>query len=123
METLEQLQHATSAIAEAKLRTGNVVALTEHGIAGLAVAEGDLTSDIGFVTHDAEPGESIAILKRGLLDGFSGLMTGANYFLDPYTPGQITTAVPTFKGECIVYVGKAISDTQLLIDIHRPIRL
>jgi len=123
METLEQLQHATSAIAQEKLHTGDVVAITEHGIAGRAIAQGEVISDIGFVTHDAEPGEAIAILKQGLLDGFSGLIAGANYFLDPYMPGHITTIVPTFRDECIVYVGKAMSDTQLLVDIHRPIRL
>ena len=123
METLEHIQHATSAIAEEKLTSGDAVALTDGGIAGRAVAQGDVTSDIGFVTHDAGPGESIAILKQGLLDGFTGLVAGARYFLDPHVPGQITTAVPTFRGECIVHVGQAISATQLAVDIHRPIRL
>jgi hypothetical protein len=57
----------------------------------------------------------------GLLAGFSGLTAGAVYFLDPNTPGGITTTVPSVTGQKIQAVGTAFSTTTLLLDIEQPV--
>lgn len=73
---------------------------------------------VGFVA-DASIATTASgnIQSDGVLDGFTGLTPGATYFLDPSTAGAITATVPTGSGHHVVKMGKALSATQLLIDI------
>ena len=52
-----------------------------------------------------------------------GLTAGAVYYLDPDTPGLLTTTATTTVGEYVVRVGKAISTLALEISITQPILL
>jgi len=52
-----------------------------------------------------------------------GLTPGANYFLDPSTPGKLTLTAPTTVGQFVVRVGYAISSTEFEIEIGQPIKL
>lgn len=52
-----------------------------------------------------------------------GLVPGMQYFLSPIMAGGITTGAPTTVGEYVVRVGKALSATELFIDIHPAILL
>jgi hypothetical protein len=52
-----------------------------------------------------------------------GLTPGADYFLDPSTPGRLTTTAPTTAGQFVVRVGHALSDTEFEIEIQQPIKL
>lgn len=57
------------------------------------------------------------IQTDGVLDGFSGLTPNSTYFLDPTTAGAITDTAPTTSGHHVVKIGRALSTTELLIDI------
>ena len=61
--------------------------------------------------------------QNGLLGGFAGLTIGAIYFLSATTAGAITSVAPTTLGQYVVQIGRALSATQLLIDIRPPILL
>ena len=52
-----------------------------------------------------------------------GLTPGANYFLDPTTPGMLTLTAPTTVGQFVVRVGYAVSATEFEIEIGQPIKL
>ena len=52
-----------------------------------------------------------------------GLTAGTVYYLDPATAGKITSNAPYTAGQYVVRIGKAISTTELLIDIDAPILL
>ena len=52
-----------------------------------------------------------------------GLTFGTVYYLDPATAGKITSNAPYTAGQYVVRIGKAISTTELLIDIDAPILL
>lgn len=73
---------------------------------------------VGFVA-DASIAAAASgnIQSDGVLDGFTDLTPGATYFLSGATAGAITATVPTTSGHHVVKVGKALSATQLLIDI------
>lgn len=51
-----------------------------------------------------------------------GLLPGSNYFLST-TTGLLTRIPPSQTGEHFCFVGKAITNTKLFIDIQRPIAL
>jgi hypothetical protein len=52
-----------------------------------------------------------------------GLAFGAIYFADPTTPGKLTSAPPTTVGQCITMVGRALSTTEMSVEINTPILL
>lgn len=70
---------------------------------------------VGFIESKSSTTDCIVSMS-GALVGFSGLTPGANYFLSE-TPGQITTTAPTASGTLVVPVGKALSETTLIINI------
>ena len=47
---------------------------------------------------------------------FSGLTPGASYFLDPSSPGTLTTVVPTGAGNVVIHVGTAYSSQGLVFN-------
>ncbi len=52
-----------------------------------------------------------------------GLTAGSVYYLDPDTPGLLTTTAPTAVSDFVVRIGKAISTTEMEISILQPIEL
>ena len=52
-----------------------------------------------------------------------GLSFGSLYFLDPTNVGKITTIVPTTVGQALTRVGRALSSTELELDIAPPLLL
>ena len=67
---------------------------------------------IGFATETKLSGQTQKIKYSGILKGFSGLIPGAEYYLQ--TDGTIDAE------DGLVKVGKALSTTELLIDIKDP---
>ncbi len=51
-----------------------------------------------------------------------GLTPGEEYYLDPSTAGKITKTAPATPGQYLVYVGRAVNQTQLDIDPRTPIK-
>jgi hypothetical protein len=83
---------------------------------------GDSTSKsftIGFAKAAAILAAGVEVVSEGLLSGFSGLSSGARYYLDATTAGAITGSIPTGAGKTIVQVGYAKNATALQIHIQQ----
>ena len=52
-----------------------------------------------------------------------GLTFNTRYFVDPATPGKITSTPPTTVGQCLTSVGLAISTTEMELQIQPPVLL
>lgn len=72
----------------------------------------------GFAISNSTNGNSIQVQTSGIVDGFSGLTVGAKY----YVQDAIGT-IGTTKGKYEIYVGVAISATQILIDRREGIEI
>lgn len=77
--------------------------------AGLVVSSGSLTATTG--QWDAVASTT------------GGLTPGVTYFLDPATPGKVTSTVPTTAGFTLVRIGTAVSSTIMVLRIGPPILL
>lgn len=55
--------------------------------------------------------------------GSATLTPGANYYVDAATAGKLVTTAPDTAGQQLAYVGRAVSTTELAIEIARPIGL
>lgn len=53
---------------------------------------------------------------------FSGLLIGANYFLSHTIAGALTTSIPTGTGTIVLYIGRALSTQQIIIQVAPQIR-
>lgn len=69
---------------------------------------------LGFVHTPATAGAAASIVSSGTVT-LSGLTPGATYYLDPATPGAITTTRPVSLLQYVMPVGVAISATTLLL--------
>jgi len=81
------------------------------------LADGNDTGKLEFVGFSIEAGtdgNAMKVATAGVLGGFSGLDAGKKYYLSD-TAGEISTTKGTYE----IYVGIAISTTQLLIH-HAP---
>lgn len=71
---------------------------------------------LGFVYTPTPSGQTAAVMTGGILPGFVALTPGASYWLDPATPGGITSTQPTFAQTPYgVRVGQALTPTMLLV--------
>lgn len=59
----------------------------------------------------------------GVTGQSGGLTPGANYFLDPITPGRLTVTPPATTGQVNVFVGQALTATDFEVSIALPILL
>lgn len=66
---------------------------------------------IGFAVTSGTNGQTVYVQTDGTVDGFTGLTAGSNYYVQDAV-GTIGTTTGTYE----VYVGKAVSTTELLID-------
>ena len=55
--------------------------------------------------------------------GSGGLIAGSTYFLEPGTPGKLTTTAPSGAGEYVAPLGIALSATKFKIAIDPTIQL
>lgn len=93
-------------------RTAGSLYLTDPSGAASTVGRQDF---VGFVMTSVTTGQTASVVTYGLMGGFSGLTQGAEYYLDPATPGGLTSTRPTTPGFFAVPVGVAFSATQLFI--------
>lgn len=75
------------------------------------------TVAIGFINTNALISTSAPIIISGVVGGFTGLTEGAEYFVSD-TAGSIS---PVQSSSCSIPVGKAISETQILINFGRRV--
>lgn len=55
--------------------------------------------------------------------GSAALASGSSYYLDPATVGRLTATAPSSVGQIVQQVGRAVSTTQLDLEIEDPILL
>lgn len=79
----------------------------------------------GFVLSAAASGANIAVYYGNINSSVAGLTIGADYFLSDAAPGAIVLAasIPTIAGRIVQRVGRALSATELLVEIDTPIEL
>lgn len=112
---------------------GQPVYISAAGSVDEAQANAIGTAKVEGLVKDASiaAAASGSIQYGGVLDsadwtaviGSANLTAGSAYFLDPTSPGQLTTTAPTTAGQFAVFVGRALSTTELLIEVARPIGL
>lgn len=112
---------------------GQVVYPDAANSVDLAQANALATTDpIGLVAEASiAPAASGSIQTDGVIananwtpvTGGPNLTTGAEYYLSASDPGQLTTVAPTTVGQYVVKVGRALSTTELLIEIDKRIHL
>jgi hypothetical protein len=66
---------------------------------------------IGFATTNATNGTSVTVQTAGVVSGFTGLTAGREYFVQ-----DAEGTIGTNTGTATIYVGRAISSTQVYID-------
>jgi len=96
--------------------TVNNQAVYKSGVSANFVAATGLQPDerdtIGIVKNVS--GGTGDIYTFGIVSGVSGLVAGSDYFIDPSTPGALTTTAPT--GAQYVFIGRALSTTELFVN-------
>lgn len=84
---------------------------------GLAMAK----AAMGFIEYEALEGEETFIRFSGNIDTFKvDLIPGTYYYLSIEEPGTITPLPPNLPGSIQQIVGYAVSELELMVEIHRP---
>ncbi len=78
---------------------------------------------IGVAAGAVSAGASGSYMVAGVLSGLTGLVAGTEYYLSAATAGLLTATAPTTPGQYVVKIGRAISTTELMVNIERPILL
>lgn len=114
---------------------GEAVFVDGNDSVDLAQADAGGTSDVlGLAAAGVTAASSGAVILDGVLVGTTGqwdaitgdaggLTAGAKYYLDPSTPGFITTTPPVAQGEYVVELGQALSTTDFEVQVRRRILL
>jgi len=68
---------------------------------------------IGFAINNADASGTVYVQTDGVVKGFTGLTAGLEYYV------QDDSTLGTSVGTAEIYVGRAISTTQILVDSHR----
>jgi len=112
--------HTVSALTASTTITGAttpqpvyIASSTNAEAGGVLLCDGndqDTTEFIGFAITSASSGETVYIQKDGIVDGFSSLTIGADYYVQDAV-GTIGTTIGTYE----ILVGTAISATEILI--------
>jgi len=107
-------------LAGAAIAIRNAVYISGADSVSPAQSNADATRDVvGFATAaQGTIGNPVIVRSGGLLSGFSGLSSGARYYLSSSTAGSITNTPPTSSGASVVSVGFAKSSSVLAIQIH-----
>ena len=92
----------------------------------LKVRKADATSGFtksadGYVKSAVTTGQNASVYFEGTNANLSGLTAGSKYYLHT-TAGGVTTTAPTTSGYIRQYLGKALSATELSVEIGEPIK-
>ena len=124
-----------SQTADATLIAGNVVYTTAADHVGKAKADAAGTAfGVGLATAAITSAAAGIIQYNGIVTlstaqwdvafGTTGGLTfNTTYYLSPTTAGLGTGTCPTTVGQYVVILGKAISTTELLLNIDEPVLL
>lgn len=103
------------ATADQDVDLTEIVFISGEGTIDLAKADAASThAAIGVVTEAAILGDTAEFQTHGIVGGFSGLTPGAKYYLSAATAGLVIATAPSSVGEYVVFLGIAISATELL---------
>lgn len=131
LQEVEQIQSITDAIFIA----GQVVYASAAGHSDKAKADAASTSKvIGFATAAASSGATVGVQCSGVLaltegewdavvGSTGGLTANTIYYLSGATAGLGTATAPSTVGHRVVQIGKALSTTDMLIDIEPSVLL
>ena len=130
------IRSVTNGEASAAITIGMPIYASAADTVKRAQANGKATSRLAGVGYDSTIASSgvgniaqsgVLIATTGQWDAVAntagGLIFNTVYFVDPATPGKITSTPPTTVGQCVVVVGTAISSTELELQIGQPILL
>lgn len=111
---------AVSATFDSNTSKGEVVYISGDGRVNLAQADTEPRAyAIGIATQDVAAGHPGEYLINGPVTCETWALTpGAVYYLDPSTPGGMTTVYPEDTGTFVVILGTAATPTQLHLNIH-----
>lgn len=101
--------------AQANVKTTSQVAGVMYDVTVAAAGVGNIATS-GVVVATTVQWDAVAGTAGGLI--FNTL-----YFLDPATIGKITATVPTTVGQTVTLIGRALSTTELELNIQTPILL
>ena len=108
---------------------GDAVYIDTFGKAQPAKADAAAsTYPVGFVRGAADggtiaAGEVLDIQTDGQAEGFSGLTAGQKLYLSEQTAGAVTATAPSTGGQYVVPVGRALTATDILVEVGEPIKL
>jgi hypothetical protein len=108
-------EEPTKFLATSTLSGGRFVYLAE-GYASYADAPTSAPA-MGYIKHAVVQGATVDVYRQGTLTGLVGLIPETDYYLGE--SGQFTPD-PEVSG-IIQYIGRALSDTELLVEIDSPI--
>ncbi|RYF12622.1 MAG: hypothetical protein EOO40_00830 [Deltaproteobacteria bacterium] len=123
--TIAALDATSLTLSNAATQTSTAAALVYTRVAGAAylahasqVFGAKRSSPLGFaisaVSAVGSAPQGVSIMTGGSLAGFTGLVPGTVYYLDPVLPGNITAARPA-KGNYIVVAGVATAPDTLYV--------
>jgi hypothetical protein len=118
------------------ITVGQPVYVDGAGTVDLALADAAATTHVLGLVADASIAAAASggiqtdgVLTAATLDWdavtgqVGGLTTGVQYYLDPTTPGNMTTTAPSATGDFVAPLGIAMSTTELEITIGHTIKL
>lgn len=76
---------------------------------------------VGFVKDNVSSGATATVYYGNVNDQLSGLTVGQVLFLSGTTAGGVTGTAPTTSGHIAQEIGIALSTTEALIEIQKPI--
>lgn len=93
----------------------------DAGTVKIRKADGSTTGKAadGFVIAAVTTGNPATMYDSGKLTGLTGLTDGAAYYLST-TAGSHSTTAPSANGQTSQRIGKAVSDTEVLIRLEEP---
>ena len=120
------------AIFDSETKKGMVVYVPSSGHADLAQADAAATARaVGLATADVAALAAGNYVTEGIVEqadwtlvtGAATLTPGVYYYLSESAAGKLTTTAPTTISQYVVAIGRALSTTQLDVEISQPILL
>lgn len=103
------------ATADQTVALAQIVYISGAGTIDLAKADAASTSlAVGVITKAAILGGTAEFQTHGIVGGFSSLTEGVKYYLSAATLGLATLTPPSSVGHRVVFLGQAVSATELL---------
>ena len=110
---------------------GQPVYVSGADAVSLAQANAIATAKVVGLVKDASAaaGAAANVQHSGVLEvmdwttvtGSASLTPGARYYLDAVDPGKLVEIAPNATGEYVIAIGRALSATEMLIEIDSPI--